>query len=108
MNIQPQTVAIDRVLSLIRSQGMVETDPVDFVEFLLAGVQSRDLDAIADDIVCFVVGLEDVTKHVTDRLDVQLAFIEAGQPQERRQAAEYIVKAIRAIVGSRLSRGSGL
>jgi hypothetical protein len=104
MNIQPQTVAIDRVLSLVRSQGMVETDPVDFVEFLLSGVQTRDLDQIADDIVCFVLRWDDLRQHVRDRLEVQRAYAEADYrvpAADQRRAAESIVAAIRAIVAGR-------
>jgi len=99
--------ACDRALTLVRQSGMVDTDPVDFVEFLLAGVTTRDLDAIADDIVCFVLQWDDLVTHVRDRLDVHLAFAESGHPADSRRAAENIVAAIRAIVCARVSRGDG-
>jgi hypothetical protein len=108
MNLERQA-ASDRVLTLVQRSGLVETDPVDFVEFLLAGVQTRDLDALADDIVCFVLHWDDLVKHVRDRLDVQVAYAEAAYrtpAADRRLAAEQIVAAIRAIVASRVSRGS--
>jgi len=112
MNLQQQQqTAVDRALTLVRSQGVIETDPVDFVEFLLAGVTYRDLDAIADDIVGFVVRYDDLCQHVKDRLEVQRAFREDGSDapaSEPRRAAENIVKAIHAIVSGRLARGSGV
>jgi hypothetical protein len=108
--IDHQQTAADRVLTLVRAQGVIETDPVDFVEFLLAGVQSRDLDAIADDIVCFVLRFEDLTAHVKQRLEVQQAYAEASwltPAADRRRAAEHMVAAIRAIVTARLAHGRG-
>lgn len=110
MNLQQQQIAVDRALTLVRSQGVIETDPVDFVEFMLKGVSYRDLDSIADDIVCFVLRMDDICQHVKDRLEVQQAYVEAGinYPEnvipaaDTRQAAENIVKAIRAIVAGRL------
>ena len=100
-----QQHAVDHVLALVHSQGMVETDPVDFVEFLLAGVQRRDLDEIADDIVCFVLRWDDLRQHVKDRLEVQKRFADEdyrAPAADPRLAAEQIVRAIRAIVNGRL------
>lgn len=105
MNLQQKQIAVERTLALVRQQGVIETDPVDFVEFLLAQVTYRDLDAIADDVVCFVLRWDDLCQHVKDRLDVQLAFVEAGErvpAAETRRAAVNIVDAIRAIVAGRL------
>jgi len=112
MNLEPQTAAIDRVLSLVRAQGVVETDPVEFVEFLIQqGIQTRDLDALADDIVCHVLRWDDLCEHVKGRLDTLQAFQGAQYrtpASNPRLVAENIVNAIHAIVKPRLSRGSGL
>jgi hypothetical protein len=97
-------------LSLVRAQGVIETDPVDFVEFLLAGVQSRDLDQIADDIVCFVLRWDDLREHVKQRLEALQAFKDVRYPTpaaDKRLVAENIVAALKALVYARLSRGSG-
>lgn len=111
MNLDPQAAAVDRVLALVQSECVIETDPVDFVEHLLTGVTYRDLDSIADDIVCFVLRWDDLREHVKQRLEVQQAYADAqyrSPHTDRKLAAQNIVAAIRAIVCSRLSRGSGL
>ena len=103
MNLQQQQVLVDRTLALVQQQ--VETDPVDFVEFMLKGVGYRDLDAIADDIVCFVLRMDDICQHVKDRLEVQQAYVEShydAPAADPHVAAAQIVKAIRAIVAGRL------
>jgi hypothetical protein len=88
----------------------VETDPVDFVEFLLADVQTRDLDHIAEDIVDFAVKIDDLRQHVVDRLKPLKEFADSKHPTPAanpRLVAQNIVNAIRAIVSGRLARGSG-
>lgn len=107
MNTQAQ--AVDAVMALLPQQPVaIETDPVDFVEFLLPMVRTRDLDSIADDIVCFVVQWDDLVKHVRERLDVQRAYIERDYfppAADQRRAAENIVTALRVLIQSRLTRG---
>src|SRR5574341_1399022 len=88
MNLQQQQIAVDHLTAIVRQQGVIKTDPVDFVEFLLAGVSYRDLDAIADDIVSFVLRWDDLRQHVRDRLDVHLALAEAGRRDDPRRTSE--------------------
>jgi hypothetical protein len=112
MNLQQQHAAVTSALSLVRAQGVIEPDPVDFVEWLIRqGSQTRDLDSLADDIVCHVLRWDDLCEHVKGRLDTLQAF-EGAQyrtpASNPRLVAENIVNAIHAIVRPRLSRGSGL
>ena len=109
MSLEPQQAA-DRVLAVVRQSGLVETDPVDFVEFLLADVQTRDLDHLAADIVDFAVQIDDLRQHVVDRLKPLREFADSAHPTPAanpRLVAENIVNAIRSIVSGRLARRSG-
>jgi len=101
-----QQQAVDRVLALVRAQGIVETDPVDFVEFLLRqGLGRRDLDAIVEDIISFALHVDDLHEHVKGRLEVLQDFQGAQHPtpaSDPRLVAYNIVGAIRSFVTGRL------
>ena len=84
---------------------------VDVVAKLLDGVTHRDLDSIADDIVCLVLQWDDLVNLVRERLTVQQAYRESAYlapAADPRIAAETIINAIHAVVRTRVSKGREL
>jgi hypothetical protein len=109
----PDVLDAVRVLVLQQpKRDAIDSGLVDVVALLLDGVTTRDLDAIADDIVCLVLQFDDLVRLVRERLDVQQAFRERAYPgtpaADPHIAAETIIKALHAVVRPRLSKGREL
>jgi hypothetical protein len=106
----PKVETLDAVNALVRQQEPapeIDRGLVDLVRILVNGVRHRDLDSIADDIICSVLQFDDLMKVVRERLQVQLAFREAhyrAPGANPTRAATDIIKAIHAVVRPRLSK----
>ena len=100
-----RTLEVVRTLTAQQPAETLDRGVVDVVAKLLDGVTHRDLDSIADDIVCLVLQWDDLVNLVRERLMVQQAYRESAYlapAADPRTAAETIITAVHAVVRPRL------